>query len=167
MHTMLKAAAFALGTLALGGTGAAQQNRSAQQGQAAAPAQNAPQPPRGRPAPPPYSPAPVITASLDIGGSGNFTGVIDGGQLCYLLNAAGIAQPTAAHIHSGKAGEAGPAVVTLATPTDGASGACMPIAADLAKKLVADAPDYYLDIHSATYPQGEVRAQLAGHPAVA
>ena len=115
-----------------------------------------------QPAPPAWRPAPSITASLDIGGSGNFTGVIDKGQLCYMINAAGIDNPTGAAIRSGKKADAGAVVVNLKPPVGGASADCMPISDDLARKLVRNAGDYWFTIQSAAYPDGAAGAWLVG-----
>jgi hypothetical protein len=115
-----------------------------------------------QPAPPAWQPAPSITASLDIGGSGNFTGVIENGRLCYMINAAGIQNPTGAVIQSGRKSNAGAVVLQLKPPVGGASGDCVPIAGDLARKLVKDADKYWFTIQSAQYPQGAAGAWLSG-----
>ena len=115
-----------------------------------------------QPAPPAWNPAPSITASLDIGGSGNFTGVIDNGRLCYMINAAGIANPTGAVIQSGRKNNAGAVVLTLKPPIGGVSADCIPIAPDLAGKIVRNADDYWLTIQSAQYPDGAAGAWLQG-----
>ena len=137
MQSILKAT-FVLGTLTLAGAALAQ------------------------PAAPTWQPAPSITASLDIGGSGNFTGVFDNNQLCYMLNAAGLANPTAAKIVSTQSGNKDQVVLNLQPPANGASAACAPVAPDLAKRLVENAPNFALEIDTATYPQGAVRAPLSG-----
>ena len=115
-----------------------------------------------QPAPPAWNPAPSITASLDIGGSGNFTGVIDNGRLCYMINAGGIANPTGAVIQSGRKNNAGAVVLNLKPPVGGASADCVPIAPDLAGKLVKNASDYWFTIQSAQYPDGAAGAWLMG-----
>jgi hypothetical protein len=115
-----------------------------------------------QPAPPPWNPAPSISASLDVGGSGNFTGVIDKQRLCYMINAAGIDNPTGAVIQSGRKSNAGTVVLNLKPPVGGASADCVPIAPDLASKLVKNAGDYWFTIQSAAYPQGAAGAWLMG-----
>src|SRR5687768_7236531 len=51
----------------------------------------------------------------DPDGSGTFSATINPGQgrLCYELSATGIGTPTAAHIHTGTAAQAGPVLVGL------------------------------------------------------
>ena len=159
MHSMLKTAACAIGALALAAPAAAQKN--APQGQAAPPQQaqrpNAPPPGPPRRAPQPYSPQPAVTASF-AGRNANFTGVVDpaAGQLCYLLNVAGIDGVTGARIVTDK----GQQVVNLETPVDGASGTCASIGADVAKALLASPGNYVVKIDNAAYPQGAASAPL-------
>jgi hypothetical protein len=137
MHSILKAG-LALGAAALAATAFAQ------------------------PAPSAWKPAPSISASLDIGGSGNFTGVIENQRLCYMINAAGIANPTGAVIQSGRKSNAGAVVLNLKAPVGGASADCMPIPDDLARKIVRNAGDYWFTIQSADYPDGAAGAWLMG-----
>jgi hypothetical protein len=115
-----------------------------------------------QPAPPAWNPAPSISASLDVGGSGGLTGVIENQRLCYMINAAGIDNPTGAVIQSGRKNNNGAVVLTLKPPVGGASGDCVPIPADLAGKLVKNAGDYWFTIQSAAYPQGAAGAWLMG-----
>jgi hypothetical protein len=138
MTIRLTAAAFTLAAATLAGTALAQ------------------------PAPPAWNPAPSITASLDVGGSGNFTGVIDNGRLCYMINAAGIQNPTGAVIQSGRKNNAGTVVLSLKAPVGGASADCVPISGELAGKLVKDADKYWFTIQSAQYPDGAAGAWLQG-----
>lgn len=183
MHKTIRGAAVALGALALTATAAAQEAENQQQAEAQQQAES-PQAPQDQQAPadqqqppnqqqqgsPPeaenqyVSNDPIFFASLDIAGSGNFTGVLDPAtnELCYILNAAGVDQPTAAHIHAGGPDESGPPVVPLENPEDGASGACTAIEPDVAQAMVANPGGYYINVHNAAYPDGVVRAQLKG-----
>jgi hypothetical protein len=115
-----------------------------------------------QPAPQPWNPDPSISASLDVGGSGSFTGVFDKGQLCYILTAAGIDGVTAAKIVSTKPDKNGQVVLHLQPPVGGASAGCSPVDGDLAKRLVKNAENFALQIDSATYPQGAASAPLTG-----
>ncbi|WP_336977916.1 CHRD domain-containing protein [Altererythrobacter fulvus] len=98
----------------------------------------------------------------DPDGSGKFAGFVDldYGRLCYTLSVAGIATPTAAHIHKGAPGAAGEAVLTLATPTYMQNQTCTPIDAALATDLIANPAAYYVNVHNAEFPGGAIRAQL-------
>jgi len=103
------------------------------------------------------------------GGSGFFSYTVDGDTLCYVLEVRNLTEtPVAAHIHIGPRQVAGPIVVPLATPPGATSsisacivategGAMTP--AELAA-IVADPGAYYVNVHTPTYPGGEVRGQL-------
>jgi hypothetical protein len=81
--------------------------------------------------------------------------------LCYQLSVSGIAQATAAHIHEAPVGVAGPVVVELLPPTDGSSGGCIDVGRDLAKEILQDPADYYVNVHNAEFPGGALRGQLS------
>ena len=83
------------------------------------------------------------------------------GEFCYTLTVMDIATPTAAHIHKGAAGEAGPVVATLSTPSTGESTGCVDIPRNLARAIVKNPDEYYINVHNAEYPGGAVRGQLA------
>jgi CHRD domain len=82
------------------------------------------------------------------------------GTVCYTLTYTGIAKPTAAHIHQGPKGVAGPIVVDLNIAQNGDKG-CVP--ADKAKMdaINGGPAGYYANIHTADYPKGAMRGQLA------
>ena len=102
-------------------------------------------------------------------GSGFFSYTVSGSELCYTLSVSGLtAAPVAAHIHPGGRGVAGPVAIPLATPPAATSsvsacitavegGAMTP--AELAA-LVADPKGYYVNVHTPSWPGGEVRGQL-------
>lgn len=85
----------------------------------------------------------------------------DKGQVCYMLHAMGADTPTMAHIHKGAAGTAGGPVVSLAAPANGMSEGCAPLAADLLADIVAHPADYYVNVHTAQFPRGAMRGQIA------
>jgi hypothetical protein len=114
-----------------------------------------------QPAPPTWNPAPSITASLDIGGTGNFTGVFENQRLCYMINAPGLKDPTRARIASLKPEKNGEVVLDLKPPVGGASADCVPVSDELAKRLVKNADNFGLAIDTATYPNA-VWAPLVG-----
>ena len=70
--------------------------------------------------------------------------------------------PTAAHIHEGAAGTNGPVIVPLNKISERAFVA--PDGARLTEAQYAayKAGNLYVNVHSTKYPNGEVRAQIAG-----
>ena len=86
----------------------------------------------------------------------------DAGTLCAFLIVDGMDVATAAHIHQGATGAAGPVVVTLPTPdADGFADDCVAVDAALAQSIVDDPAAYYVNVHNAGFPDGAVRGQLA------
>lgn len=105
----------------------------------------------------------------DAGGSGN--ALLDittaGGEICVTLEwTISDGTASAAHIHQAPDGTAGPVVLALFTTPDdnGFFQDCFNDVA-LAPLLEATPANYYVNIHSATYPDGAVRGQLAVAPA--
>ena len=106
------------------------------------------------------------------GGSGFFTYSIEGDQLCYTLEVANLTTaPFGAHIHPGPRNVAGPVAVGLLTPpaatstvsdcitaVEGATGPALSTA-ELAA-IAADPGAFYVNVHTTTFPGGEVRGQL-------
>jgi hypothetical protein len=86
------------------------------------------------------------------------------GQVCYQLSAKNLATPAAAaHIHRGGASVVGPVVIPLKTPNAaGASSGCAPAARPLVKAILAAPASFYANIHTAEFPGGAIRGQLAG-----
>lgn len=81
--------------------------------------------------------------------------------LCYEVTETGLADVTAAHIHKGATGKAGPPAVPLTAPKDGSAKACTTIDPAVAKAIIADPSGYYVNVHSTKYPKGAIRGQLA------
>ena len=99
----------------------------------------------------------------DPDGIGFATVTVNPGQgvLCYELSVSGIAPATAAHIHEAPPGVAGPVVVELLPPTDGSSGGCVDVGRALAKEILQDPADYYVNVHNTEFPGGALRGQLS------
>jgi CHRD domain-containing protein len=97
----------------------------------------------------------------DPDGSGSATViVIPPDTICYVLTAEGIEPATAAHIHEGERGEAGPVVQGLEPPTQGASGGCTQADPALVSDLQENPDEYYVNVHNEEYPAGAIRGQL-------
>jgi hypothetical protein len=106
---------------------------------------------------------PVATAA-----TGAFSGdlSLDAGQLEFALTVSGITSTiTLAHIHEGAPGTNGPVVVDLLAAaggvfTDGATirGTVFLTSTEAISKALAG--QYYINVHSASFPGGEVRGQL-------
>lgn len=85
------------------------------------------------------------------------------GQLCWNVYARQIDAATAAHIHRGAAGSAGPPVVTLTTPdAAGRSQGCATVDPALAREIATQSHNFYVNIHTAPHPAGAIRGQLRG-----
>jgi CHRD domain-containing protein len=80
--------------------------------------------------------------------------------ICYALTAHRIEPATAAHIHFGPPGVAGPIVVPLLPPTSGVSRGCTTADADLVANIAANPSEYYVNVHNAAYPAGAIRGHL-------
>lgn len=82
------------------------------------------------------------------------------GQVCWdFKNVTGIDAATAAHIHKGSAGAAGPVIVPLGAAYKAKGCTSAP------KQVVAQIEEhpnrYYANVHTAKYPAGAIRGQLA------
>jgi hypothetical protein len=87
------------------------------------------------------------------------------GEVCWNLYARGIDPATAAHIHRGAAGVAGPPVLALTTPdAAGRSQGCAVVDQGLARALSLAAHDFYVNVHTGPHPAGAIRGQLRGGP---
>jgi CHRD domain len=100
----------------------------------------------------------------DRDGGGSFTAIIKGGELCYGLAVKDIENPTAAHIHRGGPNTAGDIVVPLdSLPTSGDSGSsagCTDVSRRLVRQIRRNPRRFYVNVHTADFPEGAVRGQL-------
>jgi hypothetical protein len=86
------------------------------------------------------------------------------GSVCYRLFVSGITPATAAHIHRGAAGVAGPVVIGLQPPTSGQSINCTTAAISLINEILGNPGGFYVNVHNAQYPAGAIRGQLRPSP---
>ena len=99
----------------------------------------------------------------DPNGRGAFSATLDGRTLCYGIQVKNIANPVAAHIHTGGPGDRGAVVVPLKQPTKGDPGAsaqCVRVSRGRAASLNANPGNFYVNVHTAGLPNGAIRGQL-------
>lgn len=96
--------------------------------------------------------------------TGDFSFDEAAGTITYTVAVSGNAEPAAAgHLHEAPAGEAGDIVVTLDAAAIKAGTEATVTVEDpaLVAEIVANPQDYYLNVHSPSFPAGFARAQLA------
>jgi hypothetical protein len=107
---------------------------------------------------------PVEVPPGDPDGSGTATFTVNPGlgEVCWDIEVENITLPaTATHIHVAPAGVAGLVVIPLTAPdASGTSSGCVEVDRSLAKAIVRDPADYYVNVHNADFPAGAVRGQL-------
>jgi hypothetical protein len=81
-------------------------------------------------------------------------------RICTDLEVREIGVVTAAHIHRGAAGVNGPPVITLDAPDDDDSEECDVVADALLEEIATNPQGFYVNVHTAQYPNGAIRGQL-------
>ncbi|MDQ3777420.1 MAG: CHRD domain-containing protein [Actinomycetota bacterium] len=79
-------------------------------------------------------------------------------ELCYTLTVTGLTDVTAAHIHLVATGAV---VVPLTAPTSGTSSGCVTVARSLLQEIVRTPQAFYINVHTATFPNGQVQGRLS------
>lgn len=98
------------------------------------------------------------------GGKGSFTGLVtvmskSGGKLSWRISFSGLTgAATAAHIHMGKAGQAGAVLVPLCGPCKNGQSGTAPISAQAITAIKLGKA--YVNVHTAANQGGEIRGQL-------
>jgi CHRD domain len=101
----------------------------------------------------------------DPDGSASAVLEVDGTQVTFAVSWRNIGAPTMGHIHEGTAGTNGAAELPLfmtAMPDSTSAGAGSVTVTDpsLVAALISDPAGYYLNLHTAAFPDGAVRGQL-------
>jgi hypothetical protein len=115
-----------------------------------------------------------LSGEAEVPGPGDPDGVgdasigieVDAGRACYFISVMNIGMATAAHVHEGGPAVAGPIVITLDPPgPDGFVEGCVEgVDGAVLQAIVDDPGGYYLNVHTADYPDGAVRGQLSTEP---
>ena len=93
------------------------------------------------------------------GATGTFTGTLKGKKLTFKLTFAQLSgKALAAHIHKGKAGTAGPVLVTLCGPCK--SGVAKTLTVTSAQRDAIERNLTYVNVHTAKNANGEIRGQV-------
>jgi hypothetical protein len=102
----------------------------------------------------------------DVTVAANASALPSAGQLVYWYTISGLGQVTAIHLHSGAAGQTGPLLFALEIHPDGEEvvGSRKPVDPDLLQDMVDNPAGYYLEVHTATFPNGAVRGQFERGP---
>ena len=82
-------------------------------------------------------------------------------RLCWRITVRDLAGATAAHLHKGEVGQAGPPMLTLSVPENGepAQG-CIAVERAILRDMLLNPGSYHVNVHSSRYPTGAVRGQL-------
>ena len=93
------------------------------------------------------------------GAAGRFTATLSGTSLTYRLTFTHLSGPaTAAHIHMGARRVAGPVIVSLCGPCTSPLTGTTTLTADQVRNMLAG--KYYVNVHTAKNPNGEIRGQI-------
>lgn len=84
------------------------------------------------------------------------------GRVCAAISVARLGDPVAAHIHAGRRGVAGPVVIDLTTAVQGGARCVNGVDEHLIRVIRNHPSRYYVNVHTADYPDGAVRGQLQG-----
>jgi hypothetical protein len=84
------------------------------------------------------------------------------GEVCVEIASRGLTgSVVAGHIHAGSAGVNGPVVVNLGVNSAGFNRCIDGVGRDLIKAIRQHPGNYYVNIHTSTFPSGEIRGQLS------
>lgn len=116
----------------------------------------------------PYTLTIILSGGAEVPGPGDSDGSgmaelklnLDTGEVCYSITTENIAPPTAAHIHAGGEGKSGGPKVTFNKAEDGTFKGCVNADKALVNEIKANPAHYYVNVHTAEFPNGAIRGQL-------
>lgn len=96
-------------------------------------------------------------------GSGTATFTIEGTEACLEGEITEVGAVMAGHIHTGTAEESGGVLLDLAamTEADGPVSTCVEVDEATATAITSDPAGHYVNLHTAEFPDGAIRAQLS------
>lgn len=95
-------------------------------------------------------------------GAGVAVVTFDGTAVTYTILVSGTDAPTAAHIHTGAAGVNGDIVLNFQPSfVNGTAAGTVNAEAAVVSQILANPAGFYVNVHTAAFPQGAVRGQLA------
>ena len=100
-----------------------------------------------------------VPASIASTSSGTADVTIGDTKVCWDFALNGVDNPNAAHIHQGGAKVSGPVLIPLGTTFKPAG--CTSATSTTTSAILADPGAFYVNVHTAKYPDGAVRGQLA------
>jgi hypothetical protein len=84
-------------------------------------------------------------------------------QACYTIATTNSEPAIAAHIHRGATGVSGNVVIPLGTPdASGKSKGCATTTRTLVAQILKNPAGFYVNVHTAAFPNGAIRGQLTG-----
>lgn len=82
-------------------------------------------------------------------------------KFCWRISVRDLAGATAAHIHKGEAGQAGPPILTLSVSAkSNVADGCSTAERALLRDMLLNPDSYHVNVHSARFPTGAIRGQL-------
>ena len=99
-----------------------------------------------------------VPGAMSGSGTASLTIRVGLARLCHTLTVSGLTNVTAAHIHLALTGAD---VVTLTTPTTGTSSGCATVERSLLQQIVRNPAAYYVNVHTGTFPNGQVQGTLS------
>ena len=82
-------------------------------------------------------------------------------RLCWRVSVRDLAGATAAHVHKGEEGQAGPPMLTLSVPENAnVAEGCVAVERALLRDMLLNPGSYHVNVHSTRFPTGAIRGQL-------
>lgn len=110
--------------------------------------------------------AATLTGDVEVPAKGDPRGVgvaavrVEAGKLCLEGTVTGLAPVTRAHLHRGVRGTAGPVVAEFPVVGPARVAGCVRVDPALTARILTNPENWYVNVHTAAFPQGALRGQL-------